>query len=98
MKQSDLNEQRVRDRAYHLWEADGSPHGMADTYWHRARIELGEEEQAFDELLEDTFPASDAPAHSGIAGPARSTSSGAPKAGSLTPQLPAIESLVEPDL
>jgi len=36
-------EQRIRERAYQLWEADGAPEGKADQYWHRAR-ELIEEE------------------------------------------------------
>ena len=35
-------EGRVRDRAYHLWEAAGSPVGNPDEFWHRAReIEEG---------------------------------------------------------
>jgi hypothetical protein len=29
-------EQSVRDRAYLLWEADGSPEGRAEECWHRA--------------------------------------------------------------
>jgi hypothetical protein len=32
----DYNE-RVRVRAYLMWEADGKPYGQADLYWHRAR-------------------------------------------------------------
>jgi Protein of unknown function (DUF2934) len=31
------HEARIRERAYHLWEADGRPHGRADEYWERAR-------------------------------------------------------------
>lgn len=40
-----LNELRIREKAYQLWEADGSPQGKADEYWHRAReiIENGAE-------------------------------------------------------
>jgi hypothetical protein len=30
-------ELRVREKAYELWEADGSPEGKSDEYWHRAR-------------------------------------------------------------
>ena len=29
--------ERIRTRAYHLWEADGRPHGHAEEYWERAR-------------------------------------------------------------
>jgi hypothetical protein len=32
----DLDE-RVRVRAYLMWEADGRPYEAADLYWHRAR-------------------------------------------------------------
>ena len=30
-------EQRIRERAYSLWEGAGSPDGQADEHWHRAR-------------------------------------------------------------
>lgn len=29
-------EQRIRDRAYHLWEAAGRPHGRDGEFWDRA--------------------------------------------------------------
>jgi hypothetical protein len=29
-------EQSIRERAYLLWEQEGSPEGHADEYWHRA--------------------------------------------------------------
>ncbi|MBE7212378.1 MAG: DUF2934 domain-containing protein [Gluconacetobacter diazotrophicus] len=29
-------EKRISDRAYHLWQADGEPHGRHDEYWERA--------------------------------------------------------------
>jgi hypothetical protein len=28
---------RIRERAYHLWKADGEPHGRDAEYWERAR-------------------------------------------------------------
>jgi len=31
------SDERVRVRAYLMWEADGKPDGKADLYWHRAR-------------------------------------------------------------
>ena len=31
------HEQRIRERAYHLWEADGRPDGREAEYWERAR-------------------------------------------------------------
>lgn len=39
-------EQRVRERAYHLWEADGKPHGRDVEFWERARELVGMEESA----------------------------------------------------
>jgi hypothetical protein len=39
-------EQRVRERAYHLWETDGKPHGRDVEYWERARELVGMEESA----------------------------------------------------
>ncbi len=35
---------RVRERAYHLWEADGQSHGRDQEYWERAVRLVGMEE------------------------------------------------------
>ncbi len=40
------HEQRVRERAYHLWETEGKPHGRDVEYWERARELIGMEESA----------------------------------------------------
>ncbi len=37
-------QQLIRERAYHLWEADGSPHGRHEEYWERARELVGMEQ------------------------------------------------------
>src|SRR5271166_537067 len=47
-------EVRVRERAYHLWEADGKPHGRDVEYWQRARQLEGMEESADSGLLPDS--------------------------------------------
>jgi hypothetical protein len=44
-------EQRVRERAYQLWEADGKPHGRDVEYWQRARELVAMEENAGSGLL-----------------------------------------------
>jgi hypothetical protein len=31
-------QQRISERAYHLWEADGRPHGQDREYWERAEL------------------------------------------------------------
>jgi hypothetical protein len=46
-------EARIRERAYHLWEADGRPHGRSTEYWERARELVGMEESAGAGLLEN---------------------------------------------
>jgi Protein of unknown function (DUF2934) len=33
-------ENEIRERAYHLWSADGQPQGNADAYWIKAEREL----------------------------------------------------------
>jgi len=33
-------EEAIRERAYHLWIADGQPEGKADTYWLNAQREI----------------------------------------------------------
>jgi hypothetical protein len=39
-------EARIRTRAYHLWQADGEPHGRATEYWERAEELIGMEDHA----------------------------------------------------
>jgi hypothetical protein len=59
---SEDGDQRIRERAYELWEADGCPHGRAQEYWYRAQAELDESRSgSLDEQLDESFPASDPP-------------------------------------
>ncbi|WP_025602797.1 DUF2934 domain-containing protein [Burkholderia sp. WSM2230] len=39
-------EDRIRKRAYELWESDGSPEGRADDYWARAQAQIEAEGEA----------------------------------------------------
>ncbi|MDH6149513.1 MULTISPECIES: DUF2934 domain-containing protein [Paraburkholderia] len=32
---NDSREEKIRARAYELWEKDGSPEGRADEYWEK---------------------------------------------------------------
>jgi hypothetical protein len=34
-------EQQIRERAFHLWEAAGRPHGQSDRHWLAAEREVG---------------------------------------------------------
>jgi hypothetical protein len=54
-------EHRVRERAYHLWEADGKPHGRDVEYWERARELVGTEESTSNEESPDAATPSDRP-------------------------------------
>ncbi|WP_322102586.1 DUF2934 domain-containing protein [Paraburkholderia sp. J41] len=36
-------EERIRRRAYQLWEDDGAPEGKADEYWGRAEKQISAE-------------------------------------------------------
>ncbi len=40
---SQAHENRIRERAYRLWEEDGCPHGGELEYWERARELVGME-------------------------------------------------------
>jgi hypothetical protein len=35
-------EEQIRERAYTLWQEDGSPEGREQEFWHRAERELAE--------------------------------------------------------
>ena len=74
-------EQRIRERAYQLWEEDGRADGRDEEYWHRARAIEGDvggdigvesesesEDARIDEACEESFPASDPPARGGVTG------------------------------
>jgi hypothetical protein len=38
------NDQRIRERAYEIWEKEGKPHGRDDDHWRRAEIDVAEED------------------------------------------------------
>jgi hypothetical protein len=59
----EAREQRIRERAYALWEAEGRQEGVHEDHWHRARqeIEGTGASGSLDDQLKDTFPASDPP-------------------------------------
>jgi hypothetical protein len=46
LEANSAREQSVRERAYHLWEADGKPHGRDIEHWERARELVAKEEGA----------------------------------------------------
>ncbi len=48
-------EERIRARAYELWQQDGGLEGCADEYWHMARA-LVEEEMAVPDAAQNVDP------------------------------------------
>lgn len=60
------HEQRIRERAYHLWEADGKPHGHDVEYWERARELIGMEESAGSGLLPNPQTVPNSPPEAGV--------------------------------
>jgi hypothetical protein len=66
-------EQKVRERAYAIWEREGRPEDRTNEFWFRAERELLAESQRFgwrperseemvDEAVDESFPTSDPPA------------------------------------
>lgn len=43
---NDEREERIRRRAYQLWEDDGAPEGKSDEYWSRAEKQVAAEYDA----------------------------------------------------
>ena len=67
MSDSDL-QQRIRERAYAIWQAEGCPEGRAAAHWELARRLVEEREAYLDEEGAESFPASDPPSHVPITG------------------------------
>ena len=40
-----LDEDKIRERAYLIWEREGRPHGQHDQHWNQARWELLSEQE-----------------------------------------------------
>ncbi|WP_243750964.1 DUF2934 domain-containing protein [Paraburkholderia sp. BL10I2N1] len=47
-------EEKIRVRAYELWENDGGPEGRADEYWEQARAQIEDEESEADRNEDDS--------------------------------------------
>ena len=46
------HEQRVRERAYEIWERAGRPEGKSTEHWLRAEAEIGAEEEGLEQEAE----------------------------------------------
>ena len=66
LKPDPAREQRIRERAYHLWEQDGRPHGRHEEYWERARELIGMEENPGAGQLPNPMTHPDSPRETGV--------------------------------
>ncbi|ODT70475.1 MAG: hypothetical protein ABS75_12630 [Pelagibacterium sp. SCN 63-23] len=42
----ELDEQKIRDRAFQLWDQAGQPEGREQEFWYAAELELAEQGEA----------------------------------------------------
>jgi hypothetical protein len=61
-------EDRIRLRAYQIWQDAGCPEGAAQEHWRLAELQEAEDAE-IDEASDDSFPASDPPSHTVTLGP-----------------------------
>lgn len=64
----DLMQQRVREKAYQLWEQAGRPAGAAQRFWFLAKVAIEQVEAKLDTDVAQSFPASDPPSSSVVTG------------------------------
>lgn len=64
----ELLQQRIREKAHHLWEQAGSPQGEDQRFWLLAKVEIDQEEKKLDKEVAGSFPASDPPSSSVVTG------------------------------
>lgn len=45
------HEERIRERAYEIWEREGRPEGKSTDHWLRAEAEVSAEEKGLDQEI-----------------------------------------------
>jgi hypothetical protein len=66
LEASPERDERIREVAYQLWEADGGPHGRDVEYWERARELVGIEQSVGAGQLPNPQTHPDSPRETGI--------------------------------
>jgi hypothetical protein len=66
-----IEESKIREKAYQLWENDGRPDGSAESFWFRALEELEAQDQL--SSVQTAGPGSSETADTGAASPKAST-------------------------
>jgi hypothetical protein len=64
----ELLQQRIRERAYEMWQEAGSPEGDEQAFWYAAKIDIDQQEAKLDKEVASSFPASDPPSSSVVTG------------------------------
>ena len=64
----EARQERIRRRAYEIWQDAGCPDGAAQDHWRMAEEQEAADEEV-DTASEDSFPASDPPSRTGTIGP-----------------------------
>ena len=68
-------EERIKQRAYAIWQSEGHTHGKHEDHWHRAEREIAAEEAGLGKAPRRVSrPRTTAPKKSAAANPARSRS------------------------
>jgi len=71
-------EERIRQRAYTIWQSEGHQHGLHEDHWHRAEREIAAEETPASKAPRQAGGSGKAPAQKPAAAkPARNRNSGA---------------------
>ena len=63
-------DERIRDRAYALWEQNGCPEGRAEEHWHQAQSDVQAEDVGYGLDSPDTLPHPASPAQAASQKPA----------------------------
>lgn len=50
---TDVNEEKIKQRAHELWEIAGRPDGRDDEFWHKAEEQVRGEVETYDKLRTD---------------------------------------------
>ncbi|EJW10497.1 hypothetical protein A33M_4334 [Rhodovulum sp. PH10] len=82
-------EDRIRERAYHIWLAHGCAHGQDDQYWLQAEREILAETAATAAVGKPVSPAPEMVAEKPAPAPAVAAAAEAPEAAAETPKAPA---------
>ena len=86
-----MDEERIRNRAYAIWEREGCPEGRHEAHWEQARQELLDEERRGRERAEREAPAT--PGADALGPDERLHPSGRNGGGTLRPAAEAIGGL-----